>query len=199
MIKCDKVYILGLKCKSCKYKCHRDCELRVLPSCGMPSEYIDAVRQILEGSPSPLLAPRIMMPSPGRLTPRDKRRLHSGGNPLINYANPDSSSTTSSCSSSTPSSPALLGKTMSSCSSSICSRPVILGKATLSHSSSTPFSQDLLGKTTSSSNNSTPSSLALLYKTSSGMSSRSSSVPFRPVILGKTFYNSSFLQSGPFR
>ncbi|XP_065577824.1 kinase suppressor of Ras 2-like [Artemia franciscana] len=106
---CSQKMFMGLKCKSCKYKCHRDCELRVLPSCGMPSEYIDAVRQILEGSPSPLLAPRIMMPSPGRLTPRDKRRLHSGGNPLINYANPDSSSTTSSCSSSTPSSPALLG------------------------------------------------------------------------------------------
>lgn len=36
---------LGLKCKECKYKCHRDCATKVPPSCKLPPGLIDYVRQ----------------------------------------------------------------------------------------------------------------------------------------------------------
>lgn len=35
----------GLKCKECKYKCHRECEDRVTPSCGLPIEYLDEFKK----------------------------------------------------------------------------------------------------------------------------------------------------------
>lgn len=30
----------GLKCKECSYKCHRECEPKVPPSCGLPQELL---------------------------------------------------------------------------------------------------------------------------------------------------------------
>lgn len=30
----------GLKCKECKYKCHRECEDKVTPSCGLPPQLL---------------------------------------------------------------------------------------------------------------------------------------------------------------
>ena len=31
----------GLRCRECKYKCHRHCEEHVPPSCGLPKKYVD--------------------------------------------------------------------------------------------------------------------------------------------------------------
>lgn len=39
---CEKqMFGTGLKCKECKYKCHRDCESKVPPSCQLPRELLD--------------------------------------------------------------------------------------------------------------------------------------------------------------
>lgn len=35
----------GLKCKECKYKCHRECENKVTPSCGLPPELLDEFKK----------------------------------------------------------------------------------------------------------------------------------------------------------
>lgn len=35
----------GLKCKECKYKCHRECEDKVAPSCGLPPELLDEFKK----------------------------------------------------------------------------------------------------------------------------------------------------------
>lgn len=44
---CEKQMIFGtgLKCKECKYKCHRDCESKVPPSCGLPQELFDEFKK----------------------------------------------------------------------------------------------------------------------------------------------------------
>ena len=48
---CFKQMILGVKCKECKFKCHRDCESKVPPSCGLPPEYIDVfVKSLQDGT-----------------------------------------------------------------------------------------------------------------------------------------------------
>ena len=39
---------IGLKCKECKYKCHRDCASKVPPSCGLPQELIDEFKRTLQ-------------------------------------------------------------------------------------------------------------------------------------------------------
>ncbi|XP_060803266.1 kinase suppressor of Ras 2 [Amyelois transitella] len=43
---CDKQMLFGsgLKCKECKFKCHRDCESKVPPSCGLPPEFVAAFK-----------------------------------------------------------------------------------------------------------------------------------------------------------
>lgn len=40
---CEKQMFIGtgLKCKECKYKCHRDCESKVPPSCQLPRELLE--------------------------------------------------------------------------------------------------------------------------------------------------------------
>lgn len=40
---CEKQMFIGtgLKCKECKYKCHRDCESKVPPSCRLPRELLE--------------------------------------------------------------------------------------------------------------------------------------------------------------
>lgn len=35
----------GLKCKECKYKCHRECEDKVVPSCGLPPELLEEFKR----------------------------------------------------------------------------------------------------------------------------------------------------------
>ncbi|XKL63629.1 hypothetical protein PGB90_005993 [Kerria lacca] len=44
---CCKPIIMntGLKCKECRYRCHIDCESRVPPSCGLPSEFVDEFKK----------------------------------------------------------------------------------------------------------------------------------------------------------
>ncbi|GAB0088856.1 kinase suppressor of Ras 2 [Sergentomyia squamirostris] len=85
---CEKPMFFGLKCKECKYRCHKDCETSVPPSCGLPQKLFKAI------NPSPN-----MNRTAGGVT----RRTHQQG-----YHGPDSSSAGSSCNSSSPSSPALL-------------------------------------------------------------------------------------------
>lgn len=50
---CQKqIFIAGLKCKECKYTCHKECEDKVAPSCGLPQELLDEFKKKLsmEGS-----------------------------------------------------------------------------------------------------------------------------------------------------
>ncbi|XP_025832315.1 kinase suppressor of Ras 2 [Agrilus planipennis] len=100
----------GLKCKDCKYKCHRECEDKVAPSCGLPPEYLDEFKKTVQG-------PIYHSPNTGRVSNAKNLinsltggRKHSHPQPSMNippFPPPDSSSNTSSCNSSTPSSPAL--------------------------------------------------------------------------------------------
>jgi kinase suppressor of Ras 2 len=36
----------GLRCKECKYTCHRECEDRVAPSCGLPPELLNEFKKL---------------------------------------------------------------------------------------------------------------------------------------------------------
>ncbi|XP_013145782.1 PREDICTED: kinase suppressor of Ras 2 isoform X2 [Papilio polytes] len=113
---CDKQMLFGsgLKCKECKFKCHRDCESKVPPSCGLPAGFVVAFKEKFHKDGGTYLCPSPSGKSAGflsSLTSRPRRRrqppqprhysfcVYQGG--------PDSSSNTSSCNSSTPSSPAL--------------------------------------------------------------------------------------------
>ena len=114
--KCDlclEYMFNGLKCKECKYRCHKDCELRVPPSCGLPEDLVKYYYQQISKGGSPIL-PRLphspstnteafpkFMGGPG---PYPVGGGHSG-NQGQGPAYPESSSNTSSCTSSTPSSP----------------------------------------------------------------------------------------------
>ncbi|XP_055680895.1 kinase suppressor of Ras 2 [Lutzomyia longipalpis] len=86
---CGKPMFFGLKCKECKYRCHKDCEPSVPPSCGLPPKLFKAI------NPSPNM---------NRTAGGVPRRVHQ----QPGYHGPDSSSAGSSCNSSSPSSPALL-------------------------------------------------------------------------------------------
>ncbi len=126
------VFFLGLKCRECKFKCHRDCETKVPPSCSLPDDLVDYyVKQMTkEGSPIlPHMRPQgAGLPSYASGPATDFRLVGSlvggalpggiagrvggggggvgGGSAGSTY--PDSSSNTSSCNSSTPSSPAVV-------------------------------------------------------------------------------------------
>lgn len=107
---CNKQMFFGLKCKECKYRCHKDCESNVPPSCGLPPEFIDEFKKTL---PSDVFLPNTS-PSMGKtgnflLSSGRRDRRKSQVCYTSQYANaPDSSSAGSSCNSSSPSSPALL-------------------------------------------------------------------------------------------
>ncbi|XP_063984485.1 kinase suppressor of Ras 2 [Diachasmimorpha longicaudata] len=119
---CDKQMFIGtgLKCKECKYKCHRDCESKVPPSCGLPQELFNEFKRTLQAdgmvNASPVLGKPSSITSPNHhssnlLSSLDRRyRKHSHPHTSMNipFQGADSSSNTSSCNSSTPSSPALL-------------------------------------------------------------------------------------------
>ncbi|XP_049873654.1 kinase suppressor of Ras 2 isoform X2 [Pectinophora gossypiella] len=105
---CEKQMLFGsgLKCKECKFKCHRDCETKVPPSCGLPIGFVNAFKEKIYKDGGGYY---VSSPVAGRgsflSSLRAPRRHHAP--PQHNYPGPDSSSTTSSCNSSTPSSPAL--------------------------------------------------------------------------------------------
>ncbi len=85
---CHKQMIYGLRCKDCKYLCHKDCEIRVPPSCCLPRELIDEFKKTLPSD--------IFMSGNNSPTYRPK-----GFDRPTNVSSPASS-----CNSSTPSSPA---------------------------------------------------------------------------------------------
>nr|XP_023017146.1 kinase suppressor of Ras 2 isoform X1 [Leptinotarsa decemlineata] len=105
----------GLKCKECKYTCHRECEDKVTPSCGLPPELLNEFKKnfTMEGGNV------FVSPTTGRASntkniinslTRNRPRKNSHPQASINtppFPPPDSSSNTSSCNSSTPSSPAV--------------------------------------------------------------------------------------------
>ncbi|XP_015111419.1 kinase suppressor of Ras 2 [Diachasma alloeum] len=118
---CDKQMFIGtgLKCKECKYKCHRDCESKVPPSCGLPQELFNEFKRTLQAdgmvNASPVLGkPSITSPNHhssnlrSSLDRRYRKHSHPHSSMNIPFQGADSSSNTSSCNSSTPSSPALL-------------------------------------------------------------------------------------------
>lgn len=37
-----------LKCKECKYRCHRECESKVPPSCGLPQELFNEFKRTVQ-------------------------------------------------------------------------------------------------------------------------------------------------------
>ncbi|XP_076654099.1 kinase suppressor of ras isoform X2 [Halictus rubicundus] len=116
---CDKQIFMdtGLKCTECKYKCHRDCESKVPPSCGLPQELFDEFKRSVQGDAMVNVSP--ILSKPGITSPnhhnsnllssrKDRKRSHPHSSVKITFPGADSSSNTSSCNSSTPSSPALL-------------------------------------------------------------------------------------------
>ncbi|XP_078045030.1 kinase suppressor of ras isoform X2 [Augochlora pura] len=113
---CEKQIFMdtGLKCTECKYKCHRDCESKVPPSCGLPQELFDEFKRSVQGDVSQMLN-KSGITSPNHhnsnilssLNRKDRKRSHPHSSVKIQMGT-ESSSNTSSCNSSTPSSPALL-------------------------------------------------------------------------------------------
>lgn len=112
---CNKQMFFGLKCKECKYRCHKDCESHVPPSCGLPPEFIDEFKKSL---PSDVFLSNTSpnmgsggggKTSGGYFLSSGRRDRHRSQAYAAQYATgPDSSSAGSSCNSSSPSSPALL-------------------------------------------------------------------------------------------
>lgn len=108
---CSKQMFFGYRCKECKYVCHRDCAEKVPPSCGLPNECLDLFRswktQENDGNRSPILIRPL--PSPRFTKDGKKRKRQQSSLNILPFPSHDSSSNTSSCNSSAPSSPALLG------------------------------------------------------------------------------------------
>ncbi|XP_026327693.1 kinase suppressor of Ras 2 [Hyposmocoma kahamanoa] len=107
---CEKQMLFGagLKCKECKFKCHRDCESKVPPSCGLPPEFVNVFKEKFhkDGGGGYFASP--VANRVGFLSSLTRRRHHQPPTVHAAYSHgPDSSSNTSSCNSSTPSSPAL--------------------------------------------------------------------------------------------
>ncbi|XP_071515006.1 kinase suppressor of Ras 2-like isoform X2 [Panulirus ornatus] len=105
----------GLKCKECSFKCHRECESKVPPSCGLPLEYLQIFTDTLKkggmdgGGGLPSRGPPGVSHLNDVFPPPLWGSPMSYSQPSINipsFQGPDSSSNTSSCNSSTPSSPA---------------------------------------------------------------------------------------------
>lgn len=112
---CNKQMFFGLKCKECKYRCHKDCESNVPPSCGLPPEFIDEFKKSLPSdvflsNTSPNMGSGgggagAGKSSAGYFLSSGRRDRHRS---QAYTTGPDSSSAGSSCNSSSPSSPALL-------------------------------------------------------------------------------------------
>jgi kinase suppressor of Ras 2 len=125
--------VSGLKCKECKFKCHRDCESKVPPSCCLPDDFFKLfAHQLTSQSQSPILPSRMREQnsagihslgggtSAAAAAAAEHQRMISSVGPTMGGGHgggggggvgpggvpyPDSSSNTSSCNSSTPSSP----------------------------------------------------------------------------------------------
>ncbi|XP_045582757.1 kinase suppressor of Ras 2 isoform X4 [Procambarus clarkii] len=105
----------GLKCKECSFKCHRECEPKVPPSCGLPHAYLQIFTDTLKKGGMDGGLPLRGTPGISHshlndvFSPPLQNSSKSYSQPSINipsFQGPDSSSNTSSCNSSTPSSPA---------------------------------------------------------------------------------------------
>ena len=100
----------GLRCKECNFKCHRECESMVAPSCGLPNEYLKIFTDSMNHSYSNRgggvggISPSHHTDTNASLRTAPIHLQTSG-----HLGAPDScSSNTSSCNSSAPSSPAML-------------------------------------------------------------------------------------------
>ncbi|XP_047478904.1 kinase suppressor of Ras 2-like isoform X1 [Penaeus chinensis] len=110
----------GLRCKECNYKCHRECEPKVPPSCGLPQEllilFADTWKKVGMDGSGGLHRGGTPGVSPSHHHTNDvfsplRVGQMSNSQPSISipsFQDPNSSSNTSSCNSSTPSSPALI-------------------------------------------------------------------------------------------
>lgn len=104
---CNKSMFFGLKCKECKYRCHKECEPFVPPSCGLPTALFVEFKRSLNDSKDVFFAsssPNSIKSGASIFARRHERKRSSA----TNHTGPDSSSPGSSCNSSSPSSPALL-------------------------------------------------------------------------------------------
>lgn len=98
---CNKSMFFGLKCKECKYRCHKECEPSVPPSCGLPNALFVEFKRSLNEDLFPNTSPNMIKATASVFAkPRKRSSATSHG--------PDSSSAGSSCNSSSPSSPAML-------------------------------------------------------------------------------------------
>ncbi|BFF89805.1 kinase suppressor of Ras 1 [Drosophila madeirensis] len=103
---CQKqVFSRCLKCTYCKFICHKSCAPHVPPSCGLPPEYVEEFRHIKEQQGGYSTLPHMHGSSKGSPLVK-KSTLHK---PLQQHHG-DSSSPSSSCTNSTPSSPALFNQ-----------------------------------------------------------------------------------------
>lgn len=96
---CSKQMFFGLKCKECKYRCHKDCESNAPPTCILrkdDDEYYQSQNYFKHKNSLQNASPNLS----GYLSTNQRSQ---GPNM---YHGPDSSSAGSSCNSSTPSSPA---------------------------------------------------------------------------------------------
>ncbi|XP_066159270.1 kinase suppressor of Ras 2 [Euwallacea fornicatus] len=115
----QRIFGKALKCSECKYVCHRECQEKVPPSCGLPPGYLTAFIQNFEGTQGSIS----YSPNSGQkkrnsiVTSLNRVGHRKGSHPSTAFNNtggvqpPDSSSNTSSCNSSTPSSPAVHNST----------------------------------------------------------------------------------------
>lgn len=81
------IYFNTVKCKECKYTCHKECEGKVEPSCGLPVELLDEFKKKLsiEGQPvfvSPTSGRAITNSTKNSKFPLPRRRKRSYPQPL---------------------------------------------------------------------------------------------------------------------
>ncbi|XP_049825863.1 kinase suppressor of Ras 2 isoform X2 [Aethina tumida] len=135
-------FAAGLKCKECKYTCHKHCKERVPASCGLPTELLKEFKKHMTESEWNLVVLLyglheseggtathggvadargrhgvVLSPPTGRQKSlvNSSKRKPSHPQPCSNlppFHNQDSSSNTSSCNSSTPNSPAIPPQTL---------------------------------------------------------------------------------------
>ncbi|XP_024888059.1 kinase suppressor of Ras 2-like isoform X1 [Temnothorax curvispinosus] len=120
---CEKpMFMNTLKCKECKYRCHRECGSKVPPSCGLPRGFYAEFKRTMQSESnllnvSPVLKrPAATSSNNANLLPplnRKDRRLSYTQSSMNIPCQGDSSLNTLRYNRSTPSSPALLSATIS--------------------------------------------------------------------------------------